>query len=103
MTVPIALECPGGIEPQLGCENRGKRWMRRQHLGLRRPAVIGEIIASFESQRAINQTAKRVLRVSDLSRLVVDMQVEDDAGPPLPRPGERRFVVRFDQPYCSVD
>src|SRR2546426_163130 len=52
---------------------------------------------------AVAQAPERLPRSGDLLRGVLYMHIEDDAGPGLPGPGEKAFVVSLDQTDRAID
>src|SRR6185503_17296166 len=91
--VPVAREQLFGIVVTLPIEKLPHAWMATFDLRASGPPVIGEVIAAAKIGGAINQTPEIVLRFLDPRGAVVDVQIEDNAGPWLARPGEHTFRI----------
>ena len=100
---PVAREHPAGIEPVFLGDELAEPRVARQRLGGGRPAVIGQVVAAAELDRAIDETAEVPAAAFDAIGRMVDVQVEDDTGPALTRPGEHRLIVLFDDADGAVD
>ena len=103
VAIPVALENSFGIEPALRGEELPDRGMRGFDLRGVREAVIGEEVAAAMAQGQIDEPAKVIGGARHILATVVDVQVEDHAGVVFARPGQRGFVLRFDEPDRAVD
>ena len=77
--------------------------MCREQLLAPREAVVGQEVAAAVAQRVIDEAPEMSGGALDVRRAVIDVQVEDDAGPGFARPGQRGLVFRFDEPDGAVD
>ena len=103
MAVPVAREALVGVVLALGGEELPHARVAALDLVAPRPAVVGEEVAAAARSGEVDEPAERVRRVRDAVRRVLDVEVQDDAGPRLARPGEHRLVVALDQSHRPVD
>src|SRR5262245_4393823 len=72
-------------------------------LAAQRVAVVGGVVAAAVAQADVDQAPQRVAAADHAAGGVLDVQVEDDAGVGLARPGEEALGVLLDQPHGAVD
>jgi hypothetical protein len=66
-------------------------------------AVVGGEVAAAVPQGEIDHAAELVAGADQAGAVVLDVQVEDDAGVGLLRPGQEALLVRLDQADGAVD
>src|SRR5262245_61012723 len=103
MAVPLALEELVGIVFALELEELRHLRIAGIDLAAQRVAVIGRVVAAAVAQAQVDQAPQRVGAADHAAGGVLDVQVEDDAGVGLARPGEEALAVRLDQAHRAVD
>ena len=68
-----------------------------------RETVIGEEVAAAVAQRVIDEPAEMVGGARHVLAAMIDVQIEDHAGPAFARPGQRGFLLRLDETDGAVD
>ena len=103
MGVPVAAKDRPWIEAPFFLEEFLDAWMAGGELPGIGPSVIGEVVAAAVLDRAVDQTAEIGRGFRDAFGRVLDVQVEDDAGPTLTGPREHGLVVILDHADGAVD
>ena len=103
VAVPRALEPLIGIVLTLQHQKLLHLWVAALNLVAPRPAMVSQVIAAAVRDAEVDEITERCGRFLDLAWRVLDVQVEDDAGIPIARPGQKRLVVFFDQANRAVD
>src|ERR1041385_7766889 len=103
VAVPVALEEFVGIVALLQAQELTELCIARFHLLARGVLVISQIITPSTADRHVDETTKRRRRMLLSFGGVDDMEVEDDTGIGLCRPGQKTFLVALDQPNRAVD
>ena len=103
VAVPVALENLVRVVLPLQAQEFGHLRIARLDLLAGRPAVVGEEVAAAERDGAVDQAAEVSRGLADAVLGVLDVQVHDDAGPRLARPGEEALVVALDEADRAVD
>src|SRR5262245_49887406 len=103
MAVPVAGEQSRGIVLLLAMQELAKARMACLDLLARGPPMIREVIAAAAGNREVDEAAECSLRGGDAVRRVRNAEIEDDAGPRLPRPCEESVLVALDEPDRAVN
>ena len=93
MAIPVALEHLAGIQPALCRQELAHARMCGEQLVAPRKAMVGQEITAAVAQRVIDEPPEMICGALDVRRAMIDVQVEDDAGPVFARPGQRGFAV----------
>src|SRR6185295_15939325 len=101
--VPLALEELVGIVLALELEEFRHLRVAGVDLAAQGEAVVGGVVAAAVAQAQVDQAPRRVGAADHAAGGVLDVQVEDDAGVGLARPGEEALAVLLDQAHCAVD
>ena len=100
---PIAGESTFRIMTSLFLQEFDDPWMGFENLVLPGPTVIGEVVGSSESGGQVDQTTEGLRGACDPFLIVIDMEVEDDAGIVSASPGEEALGVLLNEPDRSVN
>src|SRR6185295_19811056 len=103
VTVPLALEELVWIVLALELEEFLHLRIAGVDLAAQGEAVVGGVVAAAVTQAEVDQPPQRVGAADHAARGVLDVQVEDDAGVGLARPGEEALAVLLDQAHGAVD
>src|SRR6187455_2342443 len=103
MGVPVTPEDRLRIEAPLLAEEFLDARMAGDELPRIGPAVLGQVVASAELDGPIDQPAEVGRRLGNALGRVLDMKVENDAGPALACPRQYCLVVSFDDANRAVD
>src|SRR5205823_4150494 len=101
--VPVALEQLFRVVLALELEEVGKLRVAGVDLATQRVPVIRRIPAAAVLDAQVDQAAELVAGADQAARGVLDVQVEDDAGVGLTRPGEEALLVLLDEPHRAGD
>src|SRR5688500_16165759 len=103
MGVPVAAEHDAWIEPLLLPEELPDPRMAGDELPRVGPAVVGQVVAAAELDGAVDETPEVGRRLRDARGCVLDVKIEDDAGPSAAGPRQTRLVVLLDDPDGPVN
>jgi hypothetical protein len=67
------------------------------------PSVIRQVVAAIQIRGAIDEASKVVFGFANARRAMIDMKIEDDAGPVFASPGQHTLIVFFNEANRSVD
>ena len=94
MPVPVAGEHTGRVAGPFRVYELVDAWMGPLELVAPRPAVIGQVVAAPRATARLISPRNASLAGAKPSLRVLDVQVEDDAGPGIACPGEEALVMR---------
>src|ERR1051325_10956598 len=105
LVVPVPLALEELVRVVLALELEELRHLRVAGVDLaaQRVAVVGGVVAAAVAQPEVDQAPQRVGAADHPAGGVLDVQVEDDAGVGLARPGEEALAVLLDQAHRAVD
>src|SRR5687767_11331640 len=103
MPVPLALVELLRIVLALELEELLELGIAGVDLAAQRVAVVGRVVAAARAKADVDQAPQRVGAADRAAGRMLDMQVEDDAGVGLARPGEEALVVLLDEAHRAVD
>ncbi|HZY31761.1 MAG TPA: hypothetical protein VFF86_08990, partial [Candidatus Methylomirabilis sp.] len=97
VTIPVALEPLLGVVLALLYQKLDEPRVARRDLFTRGPVMVGQVVTPPVWDRPIDEAAEVAGRFLERIRIVRRMQVEDDAGVSLLRPGQEALIVLLDE------
>src|SRR5688500_15776067 len=101
--VPVAHENLMWIEALLFLEKVRQFGIAGEDLIACRPFVVGKIVAATIIDGDLDQAAEGAFGLFDTALGVFHAKIQNDAGPRLARPGEKRLLIALDQANRAVN
>src|SRR5882672_4526869 len=97
VTPPLALEALVRVVRDLETQEFDEVGIAGLDLLARRPAVIRQVVTAAAFASEVDQFPKGSPRALDARRVVIDVQIDHDAGPALARPSQEARAIALDQ------